>query len=164
VHFTEPISKVLEELPPEARRVLTLLLELHEEDSDCTRFAGVLGRKSRFSVAHLLRRNRLPPYRILLGWVHVLSWILEWEDQGTSLSAQAFQAGRYPGTLYRTVRHVTGIRWSEVQRRGSFWVLLELVEVHRRVRVQKRMRISGRRRAGKGLYFPPSGDSLSFTG
>jgi hypothetical protein len=62
-----------------------------------------------------------------LGWSQVLIWVIDWETRRALLSTQAFESGRYPGALYRTVRRVTGADWSQVQARGSLWVLLELI-------------------------------------
>lgn len=117
----------LGELAPEARRVLSLLVHTARDHQGCDHLAESLGKTSRFGLARLLRRTGLPSYRSLLGWVQVLIWVVDWEDREVSLSTQAFQAGRYPGALYRTVRRVTGLEWTEVQARGSLWVLLELI-------------------------------------
>lgn len=93
----------------------------------CDSFAALIGAKNRFALSRLLHDEGLPSYRELAGWIQILAWDLKWEREHKSLAQQASSVGRYPGSLYRTVRRVTGVGWDEVRARGSDWVLLQLL-------------------------------------
>jgi hypothetical protein len=121
------LEAALPELSSDTRNLLMLLVRTVRVNPGCAQLAKLLGVSNRYALGRLLRRRGLPPYRELLGWLQVLTWVVEWEERRTSLSVQAFDAERYPGSLYRTVRRVTGAEWSQVQARGSLWVLVQLV-------------------------------------
>jgi hypothetical protein len=122
------LEAALQDLSPEGRKVLILLVRSGAMNASCNQITRLLGARNRYALSRWLRRSGLPSYRELLGWLQVLTWVVEWEDRRTSLSAQAFDTERYPSTLYRTVRRVTGTEWSQVQAKGSLWVLLQLVD------------------------------------
>ncbi len=82
-----------------------------------------LGLHNRFELARLLKREGLPPLHDLAAWASVLAWLDRAEGTGCSLCQLAFRARKDPATCYRTVKRVTGLRWVELRRRGSPWVL-----------------------------------------
>jgi len=85
--------------------------------------APYLGLRNRFELARLLKREGLPPLHDLAGWASVLTWLDRAECTGCSLCDQAFRARKDPATCYRVVKRLTGLRWLEVRRRGSTWVV-----------------------------------------
>ncbi len=80
-----------------------------------------LGLRSRFQLSRLLRREGLPPYEELAGWVSVLYWMLrsDTETRGTALRSLAAQTQIETASAYRLVRRVTGHRWKELRRAGT---------------------------------------------
>ncbi len=89
--------------------------------------APYLGLHNRFELARLLKREGLPPLHDLAAWASVLAWLDRAEGTGCSLCQLAFRARKDPATCYRTVKRVTGLRWAELRRRGSPWVLRRFV-------------------------------------
>ncbi len=86
-----------------------------------------LGLHNRFELARFLKREGLPPLHDLAAWASVLAWLDRAEGTGCSLCQLAFRARKDPATCYRTVKRVTGLRWGELRRRGSAWVLQRFV-------------------------------------
>ena len=84
--------------------------------------AHALGLKNRFTLARLLKRERVPPLHRLAEWATVVSWVIAAEETGVSLCWLAFHSRRHPSACYRLVKEVTGLRWEEVRSRGSKWV------------------------------------------
>jgi len=80
-----------------------------------------LGLRSRFQLSRLLRREGLPPYEELAGWISVLYWMLrsDTETRGTALRSLAAQTRIETASAYRLVRRVTGHRWKELRRAGT---------------------------------------------
>src|SRR6266853_5298575 len=72
-----------------------------------------VGLRSRFQLGRLLRREGLPPYEELAGWVSVLHWMLRSDTGGSALRALAAQTRIETASAYRLVRRVTGHRWKE---------------------------------------------------
>lgn len=89
-------------------------------------FASRIGIGDRFRLARELRRAGLPPWRDLVTWVRVRSWIVEWLASGTSLARQAMEAGTEPRSLYRSVERATGWSWSDVRHTAERHGLLPL--------------------------------------
>ena len=86
-----------------------------------------LGLHNRFELARFLKREGLPPLHDLAAWASVLAWLDRAEGTGCSLCQLAFRARKDPATCYRTVKRVTGLRWVELRRRGSAWVMQRFV-------------------------------------
>lgn len=84
--------------------------------------AKQLGLRSRFQLARMLKREGLPPLHRLAAWATLLSWVLQAERRGVSLSTLAARSRRNPSACYRLVKDLTGQPWSEVRRRGTAWV------------------------------------------
>jgi len=84
-----------------------------------------LGLRSRFQLGRLLRREGLPPYEELAGWVSVLYWMLRSDTEigGTALRSLAPQTRIETASAYRLVRRVTGHRWKELRRAGTSEVI-----------------------------------------
>src|SRR5258706_447891 len=80
-----------------------------------------LGLRSRFQLSRLLRREGLPRYGGLAGWISVLSWMLrsDTETRGTALRSLAAQTRIETASAYRLVRRVTGHRWKELRHAGT---------------------------------------------
>ena len=100
--------------------------------------AHSLGLKNRFTLARLLKRERLPPLHRLAEWATVLSWVTAAEERGVSLCWLAFRARRHPSACYRLVREVTGLCWDQVRKHGSVWVQQRLLRELRRGRAIRR--------------------------
>lgn len=67
-----------------------------------------------------LRDRRLPPFRLLRDWVHLV-FILEEAETESSLSCWCLGRGEYASIYYRFVVRVTGRPWSEVKALGPAW-------------------------------------------
>src|SRR6266850_8489962 len=93
--------------------------------------ANLLGFRSRFQLARLLKREGLPPLHRLAAWTTILSWVRVAEREGTCLFRLAYRSHRHPAACYRLVREVTGLSWTEVRRRGSAWVERKLMQEFR---------------------------------
>jgi len=79
-----------------------------------------LGLRSRFQLSRLLRREGLPPYEELAGWVSVLYWMLRSDTENSAaLRSLAPQTRIETASAYRLVRRVTGHRWKELRRAGT---------------------------------------------
>src|SRR5881409_2325576 len=77
--------------------------------------ASHFGLGSRFQLAALLRADGLPPLHPLSGWITLLVWTWEWEEQETSLCRAALRTGKEPAACYRLVPRITGAQWAEVR-------------------------------------------------
>ena len=82
-----------------------------------------VGLRSRFQLGRLLRREGLPPYEELAGWVSVLYWMLRSDTGGSALRSLAAQTRIETASAYRLVRRVTGHRWKELRRAGTSEVI-----------------------------------------
>jgi hypothetical protein len=102
--------------------------------------ANLLGFRSRFQLARLLKREGLPPLHRLAAWTTILSWVRAAECEGICLFRLAFRSHRHPAACYRLVREVTGLSWMEVRGRGSQWVEHMLVKEFRDVLRNKKSR------------------------
>ena len=84
-----------------------------------------VGLRSRFQLNRLLRREGLPPYEELSGWVCVFYWMV----RGDTAQGRAALRPLVPQTrieiasAYRLVRRVTGHCWTELRRAGTSEVL-----------------------------------------
>lgn len=91
--------------------------------------ARSLGLANRHALARLINREGLPQFRVLTGWLCVLTLVVAWEEDHKALSRSALDQAKDPAAYSHIVRRVTGLRWTEVRDRGSAWVLAELVEL-----------------------------------
>src|SRR6186997_735585 len=81
-----------------------------------------LGLRSRFQLNRLLRREGLPPYEELAGWVCVFCWMLKADAKpggDASLRAMATTARMSVASCYRLVRRVTGRSWTKLRDAGT---------------------------------------------
>jgi hypothetical protein len=102
--------------------------------------ARELGLPNRFRLARLLETQGLPPLHRLAEWITVLAWVVTAERRRVSLCWLAFRSRRHPSACYRLVKRVTGLRWEEVESRGSAWLMqafLRYVRAYARQRAQR---------------------------
>lgn len=62
----------------------------------------------------------------MAAWIRILTWVVAWEMEGTPLARAALLAGHDPAVRFRTVRDIVGCTRTELQGRGSAWVMLEM--------------------------------------
>lgn len=105
-------------------------------------FAISKGLKGRRFLGQLLHRHGLPQWQPLTKWIKVLYWVLDWERHETSLSQAALLDARNTSTYYRSVERLTGCSWSEVRKRGSAWILGQLLN---------ELELADRRSAGRSV-------------
>jgi len=84
-----------------------------------------VGLRSRFQLNRLLRREGLPPYEELAGWVCVLYWMVRGDaaEGRVALRSLAPQTRIEIASAYRLVRRVTGHCWKELRRAGTSEVM-----------------------------------------
>jgi DNA-binding beta-propeller fold protein YncE len=119
--------------------------------------ASRLGLRTRFQLARLLRREGLPPYDALTGWTTVLYWMLEADRTGMTLLALARRSRLDPAVSYRTIRRLTGFRWSELRQLGTADVLRRFLRLCRPARTTEPGR--GRPLTPKHEHQPPEWSS-----
>lgn len=86
-----------------------------------------LGLSNRFRLARRLAQEGLPPLHRLSGWMTVLSWLWEWEQNGTALCCSALRVGKDPAACRRLVRRITGISWKNLQTAEMAWALAQFL-------------------------------------
>ncbi len=86
------------------------------------------GFRSRYQLAYHLKRNGLPPYRELAGWMALLGWVETAENEGRSLCAQTLAEGLDPAYRYRMAKRLTGLGWRELCDQGLDWTIDRFVE------------------------------------
>ena len=111
---------------PQGRAIIDALAPARDRIASPSLLAVRLGFRDRHHLARMLRREGLPPYAELAAWTRLLAWTVAWEDAGTSLSRSALDTLTDPAVCYRAVKRLTGIRWREVCKRGTPWVLAQL--------------------------------------
>jgi len=112
-------------LSPDGRAVVNLLVCSNGRVGSAQTLCQRIGLRSRFQLNRLLRREGLPAYEELAGWVCVLHWMLQ-ADAGVgrgSLLPLAREAPMEPATSYRLVRRVTNHSWKDLRRAGTAEVL-----------------------------------------
>jgi len=84
-----------------------------------------VGLRSRFQLNRLLRREGLPPYEELAGWVCVFYWMVRGDatEGRVALRSLAPQTRIEIASAYRLVRRVTGHCWKELRRAGTSEVM-----------------------------------------
>jgi hypothetical protein len=122
------LHATLPALSGEGSRFLDFVID-HRGAPGAPRFvAASLGLASRHQLRRLLQREGLPSYEIVSAWVRVLYWVAQWEFEGVSLCELALKSGADPASLYRTVRRVTGMGWSEARGCGTGLLALRFRE------------------------------------
>ena len=112
-------------LSPEGRAVVNSLVCSNGRVGSAQALCQRIGLRNRFQLNRLLRREGLPAYEELSGWVCVLHWMLK-ADAGAgrgSLLRLAREAPMEPATSYRLVRRVTNHSWKDLRRAGTKEVL-----------------------------------------
>jgi YVTN family beta-propeller protein len=105
-------------LSSQGRAVVSTLVCLNGHARRADEVAAWVGLHDRHQLARLLRRDGLPPIKVLAAWVRLLHWLLQAETTGASLLQLARRDGLDPAVAYRLVQHLTGRRWSQLQRDG----------------------------------------------
>jgi hypothetical protein len=126
--FVQLLHSTLPWLSPTGRRIVEAVVVSRGALGAADALARSVGLANRHQLKRQLRREGLPPIESLCGWVRVLIWVMEWERTGIALSQGALKEGRDPAIRFRSVKRTTGYTWGEVQRLGSLWVLLQLME------------------------------------
>jgi hypothetical protein len=126
--FMQLLHSTLPWLSPTGRRIVEAVVINRGAVGGADTLARSVGLTNRHQLKRQLGREGLPPIESLCGWVRVLIWVMEWERSGIALSRSALTEGRDPAIRFRSVKRTTGYTWGEVQRLGSLWVLLQLME------------------------------------
>jgi hypothetical protein len=113
---------------PESVRLVEALARSGGLVHDAQRFALDIHMGSRYRVARVLRRERLPQLEELGAWVRVLRWLIVWQSRSDSLSRMALDDGLETSVCCRTVRRLTGATWTEARERGPEWAMILLIE------------------------------------
>ena len=119
--LTSLMQNALPWLSPDGRAVLNTLICNNGRVDSAQALCQNVGLRSRFQLNRLLRREGLPPYEELSGWVCVFYWMLR-ADEGIgrgALLALARQTEMEIATSYRLVRRVTGHSWKDLRRAGT---------------------------------------------
>lgn len=117
------LHSVLPTLSQRTRVILDALLTGDGSMGSVRAAAERMGLRNRFALARLLRADGLPPPRELADWVRMLLWVTDYERRPVSLFRLAIRYHRSPAVCYRTVKRLTGLRWTDVRARGVSWVL-----------------------------------------
>ncbi|HEV8382372.1 MAG TPA: YncE family protein [Gemmatimonadales bacterium] len=115
------LQEALPWLSSDGRAVLNTLVCNNGRVGSAQALCRHLGLRSRYQLHRLLRREGLPPYEELSGWVCVLHWMLR-ADAGVGRGALLALARQTPietATSYRLVRRVTGHSWKDLRRAGT---------------------------------------------
>ncbi len=115
-------------LSPQARTILAALVACGGRTGSVERLAHSAGLTSRYQLARLLRREGLPQVEELCAWIYALARLVEWETSRVSLCESALRSGAEPGSGYRRVRHVCGVRWSEARAIGFDHMLVRFIQ------------------------------------
>lgn len=145
-HLASIIHAALPWLSFPSRAVIDALLLTGGSIGTSEQVANRLGLTTRFGLARMLRQDGLPPLHSLSGYITVLRWVWQWEQERTALSRSALREGREPAACYRLVERVTGAPWTSACASGVRWVLSRLLEECERpvgaLRVESEMAIA----------------------
>jgi DNA-binding beta-propeller fold protein YncE len=119
------LQQALPWLSADGRAVMNTLVCNNGRVGSAQALCDRLGLRSRFQLNRLLRREGLPPYEELAGWVSVLYWMVRDEAAHghAALRSLAPQTRIEIASAYRLVRRVTGHCWKELRRAGTPEVL-----------------------------------------
>ena len=115
-------------LSPLGHKILSTLIACDGKIGSVEVFAHNAGFTSRHQLARLLHREGLPPLEELGAWVYTLGRLLDWEASHVSLCKSALWSGDDPGTHYRRIQHLCGVRWSEARTVGFDHMLVRFVQ------------------------------------
>lgn len=114
------LNRTLPWLTVDGRAVINTLICDNGRVGSAEALCKRLGLRSRFQLNRLLRREGLPTYEELAGWVCVFYWMLKADAEGSgSLRALATTAHMDAASCYRLVRRVTGRCWSKLREAGT---------------------------------------------
>jgi len=115
------LQQALPWLSADGRAVMNTLVCNNGRVGSAQALSERLGLRSRFQLSRLLRREGLPSYEELAGWVCVFYWMVRGDAvQGrAALRSLAPQTRIEIASAYRLVRRVTGHCWKEVRRAGT---------------------------------------------
>ena len=116
------LNRTLPWLTVDGRAVINTLICDNGRVGSADALRQRLGLRSRFQLNRLLRREGLPPYEELAGWVCVFYWMLKADAKpggDASLRALAATARMDVASCYRLVRRVTGRSWTKLRDAGT---------------------------------------------
>jgi hypothetical protein len=73
--------------------------------------AQTAGLRSRHHLSYVLRRDGLPQFSLLAGWMRILIWLHECEREKLSLCRITLLEAKDPAYRYRLVKRLTGLEW-----------------------------------------------------
>lgn len=136
-------------LSPEIQAIVLLLVAARGLFISADQFALSVGARNRHQLAYWLRRAGLPPLQKLAGWIRVMVWVVEYEENGTTVCGSCLDQARDPAYPYRLVKNITGQLWSTVRMLGLVWVLEEFLKKCRRR--QSRLSAAGQASVRQGV-------------
>ena len=116
------LHRALPWLSVDGRAVLSTLICNNGRVGSVQALCKTMGLRSRFQLNRLLRREGLPPYEELAGWVCVFYWMLKADADGhdrQALRTLANQSHMDAASCYRLVRRVTGRCWTTLRDGGT---------------------------------------------
>jgi|SRR5438105_5824411 len=115
------LQQALPWLSPDGRAAVNMLVCSNGRVGSAQELCQRLGLRSRFQLNRLLRREGLPSYEELAGWVCVFYWMVRGDaaDGRAALRSLAAQTRIETASAYRLVRRVTGHCWKELRRAGT---------------------------------------------
>jgi DNA-binding beta-propeller fold protein YncE len=116
------LTRTLPWLTVDGRAVMNTLICDNGRVGSAEALCRRLGLRSRFQLNRLLRREGLPPYEELAGWVCVFYWMLKADAEpggDASLRALATTARMDVASCYRLVRRVSGRCWTQLRGAGT---------------------------------------------
>jgi hypothetical protein len=141
---TAALSLLVAAAFPDVSRRCRNILDVIAETRGRSSAEGVAARarlRDRHQLSRILAAEGLPGFGSLSSWISVLWWVLEAERNGESLFHIAYRNHVDPATCHRTTKRTTGERWTEVRKRGSDWVLVELNRLHKPAVRSRRFRV-----------------------
>ncbi len=123
--LTSLLQQALPWLSADGRAVMNTLVCSNGRVGSTQVLCERVGLRSRFQLNRLLRREGLPPYEELAGWVCVFYWMVRGDaaDGRVALRSLAPQTRIEIASAYRLVRRVTGHCWKELRRAGTSEVI-----------------------------------------
>jgi hypothetical protein len=97
-----------------AGALVVIVLSSPDASESADRFAHRVGLRNRHQLNRVLHHGSFPSYRVLASFSRVHALRDRAEANHGSLCAEVLVTGMQPGWVYRTVRRVTGRRWSTI--------------------------------------------------
>src|SRR5256885_11171121 len=119
--LTSLLQQALPWLSADGRAVMNTLICSNGRVGSTQVLCERVGLRSRFQLNRLLRREGLPPYEELAGWVCVFYWMVRGDaaEGRVALRSLAPQTRLEIARAYRLVPRVTGPCWEELPRAGT---------------------------------------------